>query len=171
MVSRCKVGHWSTRQQFSCVIVRHNYAPLAGLVVQWFVPIPVFIVSHLKCVAMDYCVLNLFVVPELYFLSFHYLHNRAEGLEYTFVCKVFKMYSAWLIGRWMVWILFRCWEPMILFVWMSINFFFFFFLSVIMVLSLHCILISILNCPVIFTHLRREICCIISGSFHIWLSR
>jgi len=48
---------------------------------------PVFIVSHLKCVSKDYCVLNLFVVPELYFLSFHYLHNRAEGLEYTFVCK------------------------------------------------------------------------------------
>lgn len=48
---------------------------------------PVFIVSHLKCFAKDYCVLNLFVVPELYFLSFHYLHNRSEGLEYTFVCK------------------------------------------------------------------------------------
>lgn len=34
---------------------------------------------------------------------------------------------------------------------------FFNFLSVIMVMSLHCISISILNCPVIFTHLRRDI--------------
>ncbi len=110
-------GHLRTRQQFSYVwIVRHNYGPLAGLVVQWFVLIPVFIVSHLKCFAKDYRVLNLFVVPELYFLSFHYLQNRAEGL----VCKVFKMYFSWLNWRWMAWILFKCWEPVILFVWKSI---------------------------------------------------
>lgn len=33
----------------------------------------------------------------------------------------------------------------------------FFFLSVIMVMFLHCIPISIVYCPVIFTHLRRDI--------------
>lgn len=125
---------------------------------------PVFIVSHLKCFAKDYCVLNLFVVPELYFLSFHFLHNRAEGLEYTFVCKsvqnVFYLIDWKMNGLDLISMLrtndFICVDEHYLF-----------FLSVIMVLSLHCIPISILNCPVLLTHLRREIYCMISGSFQI----
>lgn len=81
LVSRCKEGIGAQgSSSHMCEYVRHNYGPLAGLVVQWFVMIPVFIVSHLKCFAKDYCALNLFVVPELYLLSFHYLNNRAEGL-------------------------------------------------------------------------------------------
>lgn len=80
----------------------------------------------------------------------------AEGLEYTFLCKVFKN----VLG--LIWLedkqrgfsfsaenlrFYLCgWALSIVF-----------FLSVIMVMFLHCIPISIVYCPVIFTHLRRDI--------------